>query len=89
MTASSYTDNMEYLQRKERLTECLLKRMSAEEIVHEAAVQFRAPVILTTSLYRVIVMDDLGMEVSVNVKTGPSGPAGAPAPQPALASTPR
>ncbi|MDO4193211.1 MAG: helix-turn-helix domain-containing protein [Erysipelotrichaceae bacterium] len=64
MSALSYTDNTEYLQRKERLTECLLKRMSAEEIVHEAAVQYCAPVILTTSLYRVIVMDDLGMEVN-------------------------
>ena len=64
MTAISYTDNMEYLQRKERLTECLLKRMSAKEIVHEATVQYHAPVILTTSLYRVIVMDDLGMEVN-------------------------
>ncbi len=50
--------------RKERLTECLLRRMSVEEVIHEAALQYNAPVILTTTLYRVIVMDDLGMEVN-------------------------
>ncbi len=64
MTIIPGPENREYLYRKDRLTECLLKRMTAEEIVHEAAVQYCAPVILTTSLYRVIVMDDLGMDVN-------------------------
>ncbi len=53
----------EYTVRKEQLTECLLKRMSTEELIHEAALQYHAPIMLTTNLYRVIVMDDLGMEV--------------------------
>ena len=49
--------------RKEHLINCFLSHMNLTGMIHEAAILFHAPVILTTSLYRVLVMDDLGMEV--------------------------
>lgn len=52
-----------YEQRKEHLMNCLLDGMSLEEIIHEAALMYEAPVILTTSYYQVLVMDDAGLTV--------------------------
>ena len=73
MPAQDQEQVFEY--RKQRLTDCLLQKKPIEELVRLAAELFGCPIILTTNYYRVIVQEDLGMDVddpiwSYAAKTG-------------------
>ena len=46
------------------LLDCLLKKEPLKVLIRKAAEIFRCPVILTTSTYRVLVMDDFGYTVN-------------------------
>ena len=53
----------DYTKRKDILVDSLLQKDSLQELVHKATQLFDAPIILTTSYYRVLVLDDAGYEV--------------------------
>ncbi len=57
----------DYAKRKEVLVDSLLQKDSLAELVHKAAVLFDAPIILTTSYYRVLVLDNAGYDVKDSV----------------------
>ena len=49
--------------RRLRLTDCLIKRMPPHDFIREAALMLESPVILTSTTYRVLAMDDIGLTV--------------------------
>ena len=51
----------DFAEGKQRLLDCLLRQEEVSVLIHEAAMVFAAPIILTTTDYRVIVMDDAGL----------------------------
>ena len=56
-------ERAQYAQIKDALINCLLERRSVNATVREAAMLMGCPIILTSSSYRVIAMEDLGKEV--------------------------
>ena len=53
----------EFLTRRLFLVDLLFRRVSVREFIHEAALMLQSPVILTSSTYRVLAMDALGLAV--------------------------
>ena len=52
-----------YHEIKDTLTDCLLAKTDLETVIGKAADFFRCPIILTTSTYRVLVLEDRGTPV--------------------------
>ena len=61
--ASAHMDPDGFSSRKECLTDYLLKKRSLRDFIRRAAEMLRCPIILTTSYYRVLALEDCGFEV--------------------------
>ena len=66
-SSSETTFPSEFARRKDLLTDHLLKKKPLDELIHTAATLMHCPIILTTSYYRVLAMDDCGYEVDDSV----------------------